>query len=245
MIAPIFQKLADKFPQISFLKVDVDQNQTIAARSGVSAMPTFQFYKNGKKIDEMKGANAQMLEQLIKKHGDTEGGVGGDNNSSYGIYLDLSPYIIKGSVDCLNKKSQCDIRSLFDVNGGKVESECDEQLLLNVPFSQTVKIFGLKIECNNMNLAPKAVKLFTASPNIGFEEAENREATQELELQEADYKKPFINLRFVKFQNVNNIAVFIKDNLSNSDVTCINRIVFIGTPIEATKDISALKASDK
>ena len=34
----------------------------------MSAFPTFQFYKNGTKVDEMRGANARRLEDLIIKH---------------------------------------------------------------------------------------------------------------------------------------------------------------------------------
>uniref|UniRef100_A0A6P7GMQ4 Thioredoxin-like n=1 Tax=Diabrotica virgifera virgifera TaxID=50390 RepID=A0A6P7GMQ4_DIAVI len=45
-IAPIFQQLAAKYPKAVFLKVDVDQCQETAAAQGVSAMPTFIFYRN-------------------------------------------------------------------------------------------------------------------------------------------------------------------------------------------------------
>jgi thioredoxin-like negative regulator of GroEL len=31
-------------------------------------MPTFQFYKNGQKVDELRGANPAALEELIKKN---------------------------------------------------------------------------------------------------------------------------------------------------------------------------------
>lgn len=45
-IAPIFQQLSTKYPRAVFLKVDVDKCQETAAAQGVSAMPTFIFYRN-------------------------------------------------------------------------------------------------------------------------------------------------------------------------------------------------------
>jgi thioredoxin-like negative regulator of GroEL len=46
----------------------VDELQAVAASAGVTAMPTFQFFKSGKRVDEMRGANAAGLEKLIVKH---------------------------------------------------------------------------------------------------------------------------------------------------------------------------------
>jgi len=40
----------------------------VAAKSGVSAMPTFIIYRDGKKVDEMVGASKDKLEELIKKY---------------------------------------------------------------------------------------------------------------------------------------------------------------------------------
>lgn len=51
-----------------FVKIDVDEADDVAARAGVQAMPTFQFFKDGKKIEEMRGADRNKLKQLISKH---------------------------------------------------------------------------------------------------------------------------------------------------------------------------------
>lgn len=44
-----------------------------------------------------------------------------------------------------------------------------------------------------------------------------------------------IKLRYVKFQNVQNIQMFIKDNQSGGEVTQLDFIGFIGSPIATTK----------
>ncbi|CAH0515902.1 unnamed protein product [Peronospora belbahrii] len=67
-IGPIFHELSVKYPCTIFLKVDVDELKVVAERCNVSAMPTFQFYRNGMKCDEMRGADKKGLETRIQKH---------------------------------------------------------------------------------------------------------------------------------------------------------------------------------
>lgn len=43
-----------------------------------------------------------------------------------------------------------------------------------------------------------------------------------------------VNLRYVKFQNVQNIQLFIKDNQNGSDTTQIDHLAIIGSPISTT-----------
>ena len=66
-IAPAFAAMADEMPNVVFIKVDVDENDETAAACGISAMPTFQFYKGGAKADEMQGANEAGLREKIAK----------------------------------------------------------------------------------------------------------------------------------------------------------------------------------
>ncbi|KAJ7578383.1 thioredoxin-domain-containing protein [Mycena floridula] len=50
-IAPIYEKLSVELPQAVFLKVDVDEQQPIALKYQVTAMPTFIVFKAGKPVD--------------------------------------------------------------------------------------------------------------------------------------------------------------------------------------------------
>lgn len=67
-IAPFFHDLSNKYPCTIFLKVDVDEMRQIAQSSGVNAMPTFHFFKNGSKVDELRGADRNALENHITQH---------------------------------------------------------------------------------------------------------------------------------------------------------------------------------
>mmetsp|Transcript_32116 Transcript_32116/g.44526 ORF Transcript_32116/g.44526 Transcript_32116/m.44526 type:complete len:103 (-) Transcript_32116:202-510(-) len=65
-IAPFFAELEGKYPSITFVKVDVDELDGVAAVAGVSAMPTFQVWQNGAKVSELIGASKEKLEDLAK-----------------------------------------------------------------------------------------------------------------------------------------------------------------------------------
>ncbi|MBO8905147.1 thioredoxin, partial [Staphylococcus aureus] len=68
MIKPFFHSLCDKYSNVVFLEVDVDDCQDVAADCEVKCMPTFQFYKKGQKVGEFSGANKEKLEASITEY---------------------------------------------------------------------------------------------------------------------------------------------------------------------------------
>lgn len=65
MVAPHFAAMANENPNVIFVKVDVDAQDKIAQMCGVRAMPTFQFFKDGNKVDEVVGANINELKKKV------------------------------------------------------------------------------------------------------------------------------------------------------------------------------------
>ncbi|KAK3413857.1 hypothetical protein EUGRSUZ_I02383 [Eucalyptus grandis] len=57
-----------KFPNVLFLKVDVDELKTVAQEWAVEAMPTFMFVKGGKIVDRVVGAQKDQLQMTLAKH---------------------------------------------------------------------------------------------------------------------------------------------------------------------------------
>lgn len=68
-IAPEFERLSREYSEDAiFLKVDVDKCKAVARAQGISAMPTFQFYKHGTKYFGFRGASVAKLEASIKTY---------------------------------------------------------------------------------------------------------------------------------------------------------------------------------
>ncbi|KAK9766153.1 hypothetical protein K7432_004991 [Basidiobolus ranarum] len=196
-------------------------------------MPTFQLFKNKVKVAELKGANPQQLEALIVQHqGEPE-----EDSNSFNIpgHSDITEFVTVNQLECLNQQSNHTVHSIFKKDATYLESDVDEQLIISVPFNQAVKIHSIKLVAPKA-FAPKTIKLFCNRLTLGFDEAEDILETQTLELTEEDYEEnAVIPLRFVKFQNVTSVILFIEDNLGDEETTKIQQLVFIGSPIETTK----------
>ncbi|XP_071082719.1 thioredoxin-like [Haliotis cracherodii] len=64
-IAPVLESLSKKYPSVLFFKVDVDKNTETSEECDISCMPTFKYYKNGKEVDSLEGADEKTLESKI------------------------------------------------------------------------------------------------------------------------------------------------------------------------------------
>uniref|UniRef100_A0A1A8P1G9 Thioredoxin-like 1 n=2 Tax=Nothobranchius TaxID=28779 RepID=A0A1A8P1G9_9TELE len=234
-IAPAFNMLSNKYPQAAFLEVDVHVCQATAAANNISATPTFLFFRNRVRVDQYQGADAAGLEEKIKQHTENDPGSNEDSDIPKG-YMDLMPFVNKAGCECLNESDDCGFDNCLVKDSTYLESDCDEQFLITMAFNQPVKLFSMKLQCSDLAQAPKVMKVFINLPrSMGFDDAERSEATQTLELSEEDYKDDgLIPLRYVKFQNVQSVTLFVKSNLGDEETTKITYLTFIGTPVQAT-----------
>uniref|UniRef100_A0A8C1VA63 Thioredoxin-like 1 n=1 Tax=Cyprinus carpio TaxID=7962 RepID=A0A8C1VA63_CYPCA len=218
-IAPAFNMLSNKYPQVVFLEVDVHVCQATAAANNISATPTFQFFRNKVRVDQYQGADASGLEDKIKQHVENDPGSNEDSDIPKGY-----------------RESVCERECVYHSYCQCEFPKYTERLLITIAFNQPVKLFSLKLLAAELAQAPKSVKIFINLPrSMGFDDAERSEATQALDLSEEDYKDDgLIPLRYVKFQNVNSVTLFIRSNQGDEETTKVNYLTFIGTPVQAT-----------
>lgn len=65
-IKPHFHEMSNEFPNVVFLQVDEGSNKDVVQAAGIRAFPTFQFFMDFKKVDEMKGASVDGLRGKIE-----------------------------------------------------------------------------------------------------------------------------------------------------------------------------------
>ena len=70
MVAPILEELAREYAgRISFGKLNVDENQSVALEHQIMSIPTLLVFKNGKLVDRIIGAMPKkILEPKITQH---------------------------------------------------------------------------------------------------------------------------------------------------------------------------------
>ncbi|XP_029435607.1 thioredoxin-like protein 1 isoform X1 [Rhinatrema bivittatum] len=219
---------------ISYSRAFFTLKKGTAATCNITATPTFLFFRNKVKIDQYQGADASALEEKIKQH--LENDPGNEDVDIPKGYMDLMPFINKAGCECLNESDDHGFDNCLRKDPTYLESDCDEQLLMTVAFNQPVKLYSMKLQGPENGQGPKFVKIFINLPrSMDFDEAMRSEPTQAVELTQDDIKEDgIIQLRYVKFQNVNSVTLFIQSNQGDEETTKITYFTFIGTPVQAT-----------
>ena len=55
MLAPVLEETANEMKNVTFVKVDVDQEPGLAGKYGIQAIPHMVIFKNGKAVDSIPG----------------------------------------------------------------------------------------------------------------------------------------------------------------------------------------------
>jgi len=126
-----------------------------------------------------------------------------------------------------------------------IESDTDEQLMLFIPFQSTLKLHSLHItsilpsssddDDDETPMRPKSLKFYTNRSHVlGFDEADDTPSTQEISLKPSDWDPKTgtakVELRFVKFQNISSLVVFVVDGEGDaeSEKVRIDRVRLFG-----------------
>ncbi|XP_057499688.1 PITH domain-containing protein At3g04780 [Actinidia eriantha] len=158
--------------------------------------------------------------------------------------VDLLDFVDWSGVECLNQSTSHSLANALkqgyrEDEGLNLESDADEQLLIYLPFTQVIKLHSIFIK-GTEDEGPKTVKLFTNREHMGFSNVNDFPPSDTAELSPDNLKGKPVVLKYVKFQNVRSLTIFVEDNQSGSEVTKIQKIVLYGTTVETT-DMKGLK----
>ncbi|GAV90642.1 PITH domain-containing protein [Cephalotus follicularis] len=158
--------------------------------------------------------------------------------------VDLLEFIDWSGVECLNQNSSHSVANALkqgyrEDDGLNLESDADEQLLIYIPFMQVVKLHSIAI-IGPEEEGPKTVKLYSNKEHMGFSNVSDYPPSDTAVLSTDNLKGKPVVLKYVKFQNVRSLTIFVEENQSGSDVTKVQKIALFGTTVETT-DMKSLK----
>ncbi|APC91611.1 MULTISPECIES: thioredoxin [Francisella] len=68
-LGPILDQLSKDYPNAMIVKVNVDDNQNLAAKFAIRSIPTLLIFKNGKQVGTLTGVHTgSQLEQKLKAY---------------------------------------------------------------------------------------------------------------------------------------------------------------------------------
>jgi thioredoxin 1 len=67
MIAPVLEELSQEATDAKIVKINVDENPQLAARYGISSIPSLLVFKDGEVVDQHVGlANKAQLKSMLE-----------------------------------------------------------------------------------------------------------------------------------------------------------------------------------
>lgn len=106
-----------------------------------------------------------------------------------------------------------------------VESDCDAELLFNIPFTGNVKLKGIRIIGPNDDQHPRKVRIFKNRPKMTFDDVKSK-ADQEFQLEKDLTGSIEYNTKVVLFNSVYHLSLHFPTNFGDSETT--TRIYYIG-----------------
>ncbi|KAH7884580.1 galactose-binding domain-like protein [Phlebopus sp. FC_14] len=156
------------------------------------------------------------------EHNHHSGDVGPNDN--------LFAYIDRPNVVALNATSSGSsvIKPWHERTSEEVylESDADEQLIIRVPFTGTVKLRSLLLKAGPGDQTPEKVLMFVNEPSLDFSDAQDKSPTQVFEVAEGRDVTEYA-VRASKSSNVSSVTIFVPSN-RGADATRLYYVGFLG-----------------
>ncbi|KAH6683107.1 thiol-disulfide exchange intermediate [Halenospora varia] len=249
-ISPAFDKLAKQHEgstSIIFAKVDVDKAKDVAQTCGITAMPTFQFFKNGSKVDEVKGADVNQLNTKIGYYtaAALKEGPAQSTNASSSSSAAAGPGSLRSLIDIegsklLNTSILSNVRNIANPPPAGVAigsaTAGGAQLLIYLKFTEAITPSHLKITAAKASMpnAPSRVQVGTNVPvritkspegvetnDLSMESISKAENSQSFNIYSDEYVNDTaeLKLKASKFSGVKSLTIRVDANLSGEPKT--------------------------
>jgi len=171
-------------------------------------------------------------------HDGTPSGSGEDIGiGNFNLYLKID----FARFNCLNEAVDGSAKTIFRPWDDRknfssfVESDADEELLINVPFTGNVKLKGVVVIGGNEETAPSKLRLFKNRPHMTFDDTA-LETDQEIALTRDSEGAVEYATKIVKFSNINCISLHFPSNFGGEETTKIFYIGLKGDFTEAQRE---------
>ncbi|KIK62364.1 hypothetical protein GYMLUDRAFT_41783, partial [Collybiopsis luxurians FD-317 M1] len=104
-----------------------------------------------------------------------------------------------------------------------VESDADDQLIIRIPFTGSVKLRSLLLKTGPADLTPSKVVLFANQDNLDFQDIADKKPTQEFDIAQGRDVGEYA-IKTAKFPNVSSLTLFFPSSQGAETV----RIYYIG-----------------
>ncbi|XP_065062037.1 PITH domain-containing protein CG6153-like [Rhopilema esculentum] len=150
---------------------------------------------------------------------------GPDLGALYSLYTKIDIQ----KVECLNEETDGSGKFVFKAWDKRMEtdkyvqSDADEELLFNIPFTGNVKLKGVIVIGGENDMHPSKMKLFKNRPKMSFDDT-SQHCDEEFDLQ-PDYKGELeYNTKVARFSNVEHLSIYFPTNFGNDNT----RVYYIG-----------------
>jgi len=217
-------------------------------------MPTFQFFKDGKKVDEVKGADVQQLTTKIgyytaaaAKEGPKPSTAGSSSSATPG---NLGTSIDIGQAKLISASLMSNVRNIVTPPpaGAAISSATGTaKVLIHLPFTQVINPSHLKITIvkDGLSNAPSRVQIGSNVPvrvskdkdgnethDLTFDSISKAENIQSYNVYSDEYNNGVteLKLKSSKFTGVKSLTIRVDANLSGEEktITKIGQMEVVG-----------------
>jgi len=232
-MTPKILAMADVYTTVTFLKTDVYKCPKMSTAYKIMFTPTCVLIRSQRELMRVEGQDPGKLQESIKRYQNMES-------------KDLLNYVDQQKFRCFNEggeisPSQTLLKRkswlpLYDGAIKIIESGLNSRLIIHIPFRQPVTPEAVVIR-GPLASGPKNVLVFVnqpegTNPDFNALMKQTPEERMTLDTKDLDGSNYRVQLKTGRgYQSINTLTLVVTDNQSESGVTRMDYLAFIGKPV--------------